>query len=105
MENRPRRPENIRLYNESRREVKTFIQQTKRRHKENIAAESKYNAKMFFRYINKHIGSEIGPLRDSDGNMVTDDQSMASMLNKYLSSVSNTTSGAVTSNTTGNNTM
>ncbi len=36
--------------------------------------------------------------------MVTDDQSMENMLNKYFSSVFNTTSGADTSNTTGNNT-
>ncbi len=36
--------------------------------------------------------------------MVTDDQSMASMLKKYFSSAFNTTSGDDTSNTNGNNT-
>ncbi len=61
---------------------------------------------MFFRRINynKHIRSGIGPLRYSDGNMVTDDQSMANMPNKYFTSISNTTLGADTSNTIGNNT-
>ncbi len=98
--------ENTRLYNESRRRVKTLIKRTKRRYEENIAAESNYNAKMFFKCINnnKNIRSGIGPLSYSYGNMVTDDQSMASMLNKYFSSVFNTTSGADTSNTYGNNT-
>ncbi len=37
--------------------------------------------------------SGIEPLKDSDGILVTDDQSMAMMLNKYFSSVFNTTSG------------
>ncbi len=39
--------ENMRLYNESRRRVKTLIKQAKRQYEENIAAESKHNAKMF----------------------------------------------------------
>merc|ERR1711911_493413 len=60
-------PETIRLYNESRRRVKTLIRQAKRRYEVNIASESKNNAKMFFRYINnkKNIRSGIGPLKDS----------------------------------------
>ncbi len=29
--------------------------------------------------------SGIGPLKDSAGNLVTDDQNMASMLNDYMS--------------------
>ncbi len=51
--------------------------------------------KCFFRYINskKHIRSVIGPLKDNAGNLVTDDQSIPNMLNKYFSSVFNTTSG------------
>ncbi len=82
---------NIRLYSEARRRVKTIIKQAKRRHEENIATESKNDVKMFFLYINtkKHIGSRIGPLKDSAGNLVTNDQSMASMLNNYFSSVFN----------------
>ncbi len=85
----------MRLYNESRRRVKTLIKQAKRQYEENIAAESKHNAKMFFRYIisKKHIRSGIGPLKNNAGNLVTDDQSIANMLNKYFNSVFNTTSG------------
>ena len=86
-----RSPENTSLYNEARRRVKTIIKQAKRRYEVNIAAESKNNAKMFFRYINnkKHIRSGIGPLKDSADNLVTNDQSMATMLNNYFSSVFN----------------
>ncbi len=56
---------------------------------------------MYFIYINnkKHIQNGIGPLKDSSGNLVTDDQSMASILNKYFSSNFNTTSGAENINT------
>ena len=84
-----RSAENLRLYNVARQHVKTVIKQAKRRYEENIAAESKNNAKLFFSYINnkKHIRSGIGPLKDSAGTLVTDDQSMTSMLNNYFSSV------------------
>ncbi len=49
---------------------------------------------MFFRYISneKHIRCGVEPLKDSAGNFVTDDQSMAMMLNKYYSLVFSTTS-------------
>ncbi len=59
-----RSTENIRLYNEARRRVKTLIKQAKRRYKEDIAADSKKNAKKFFRCINskKQIRNGIGPL-------------------------------------------
>ena len=66
----------------------------KRQYEENIAAESKYIAKMCYKYINnkKHIRSGIGPLTDNDDNLVTDNQRKAKMLNKYFSSVFNITS-------------
>ncbi len=78
----------MRLYNESRRRIKTLIKQAKRQYEENIAAESKHSAKMFYRYINskKHIRSAIGPLKDNAGSLVTDDRRIANMLNKYFSS-------------------
>ncbi len=86
-----RSTENTTLYNEARRRVKILIKQAKRRYEENIAADSKNNAKKFFRYINnkKQIRSGIGPLTDNAGNLVTDDQNMANMLNEYFSSVFN----------------
>jgi hypothetical protein len=86
-----RSTENIRLYNEARRRVKTLIKQAKRRYEEDIAANSRTNAKKFFRYINnkKNIRSGIGPLKDNTGTLVTEDQNMASLLNNYFSSVFN----------------
>ncbi len=46
---------------------------------------------MFFWYINTkiHIRSRIGPLKNSAGDLVTDNQSMASVSNNYFSSVFN----------------
>ena len=66
-----------------------LIKQAKRRYEEDIAADSRTNAKKFFRYINnkKHIRSGIGPLKDNAGTLVTDDQKMANLLNDYFSSV------------------
>ncbi len=102
-----RSTENIRLYNEDRRIVKTLIKQAKRRYEEDIAADNKNNAKKIFRCINskKQIRSGIGPLKDSAGNLVTDDQNMANMLNHYFSSVFNTPAeaGHITTNDTGPN--
>ncbi len=97
-----RSTENIRLYNEARRRVKKLIKQAKRRYEEDIAADNKNNAKKFFRYINskKQIRSGIGPIKDTTGNLVTDDQNMANMLNNYFSSVFNTPAevGHITTN-------
>ncbi len=88
-------------------EWKTLIKQAKRRYEEDIAANSKNNAKKFFRYVNskRQIRSGIGPLKDSAGNLVTDDQTMANMLNDYFSSVFNTPeeAGHITTNDTDTN--
>ncbi len=48
---------------------------------------------MFLRFTNnkKTIRSGIGPLKDSAGNLVTDDQRKENLLNKYFSSVVNIT--------------
>ncbi len=53
----------------------------------------------------KQIRSGIGPLKDSAGNLVTDDQNMANMLNDYFSSVFNTPAelGHITNNDTDTN--
>ncbi len=101
--------ENIRLYNEARQRVKTLIKQTKRHNEDDISPDSKNNTKKFFEYINskkkKHIRTGIGPLIDNAGNLVTDDQNMANMLNGYFSSVFNapTETGHITTNDTDTN--
>ena len=70
--------------------------QSKLRYEQNIAAESKHNTKIFYKYINskKQIRSEIGPLKDSDVKLATDPKSMESILNtrSHSSSVFNDTS-------------
>ncbi len=57
---------------------------------------------MLFTYM--HIRSGIGPQKDSTSNHVTDDQIIAIMLNKYFSSVFNTTSGGDNIDTNDTNT-
>ena len=83
--------ETQREYTEIRREIKKLIKQSKRQHEIFIASTSKKNSKTFFKYINKkkNIKSTIGPLKDSSGNLVRDDQGMASKLNEYFCSVFN----------------
>ena len=47
--------DNIGLYNESRRWVWEIIEQAKRQYEKNVAVESNYSAKMFYKYINKKM--------------------------------------------------
>ena len=56
-----------------------------------IASTSKQNSKTFFQYINKkkNTKSGIGPLKDPAGELITNDQRMASKLNEYFCSVFN----------------
>ncbi len=51
--------ENIGLHNESKR-VKTLIKQAKLQYEENIASESKYNAKMFLGTLITSNIKEVG---------------------------------------------
>ena len=54
-----------------------------------MAAAAKRNPKVFFAHVNsrKPIKNAIGPLKDAQGNMISDDEGMAELLNEYFASV------------------
>ena len=82
-------PENVRFYNDSRRRVKRLIRTAKRNFEISIATEAKHNSKIFYKYINsrKQLKSGIGPLRTANGNIITNNNDMATLLNNFFSSV------------------
>ncbi len=65
------------------------IRKKKRDYEERISKEAKKNPKLFFRYIRskKSVRDNIGPLLDSDDNLVSDDKWMASVLYLNFSNV------------------
>ena len=54
-----------------------------------LAANIKKDSKSFFSYVNnkKKLGTKIGPLKDLNNNLVTDDLEMSNIINIYFSSV------------------
>ncbi len=72
-----------------RRETKWLIRQIKKNLEEHIANSRKSNSKEFYSYVTnkKVIGSTIGPLATTDGNIVNEDTAMANILNYFFASV------------------
>ena len=54
-----------------------------------LAADIKYNPKSFYRYVRTKTKSKdrVGPLKDSQGSIIDDDQSMCDTLNNFFASV------------------
>ena len=79
-------PSTTSQYINARREVKKEIRQSKRDYEIKIANASKNDPKSFYRYINnrKQLKSGIGPLLSEQGDTITDDKEMATMLNDYF---------------------
>ena len=61
----------------------------------NLAANIKKDSESFFSYVNnkKKLGNKIGPLKDVNNNIVTDDLEMANIVNNYFSTVFTKDSG------------
>lgn len=82
--------ENDRLeYERLRRHTKKLIRQSKRNLEVYIASISKTNPKEFFSYVRKKkvLTSTIGPLSLQNGQLVSDENKMADLLNEYFASV------------------
>ena len=65
------------------------IRNSKRSYEQKIAFNIKHDSKSFYAYVrSKHkIQDTVGPLQDSDGNIITEGFLMAENLNKCFSSV------------------
>ena len=63
--------------------TKSVIRKAKKDFEKKLAANAKKNPKAFYRYINStcKTQSKVGPLKDSAGNIQTDDSTQAEILN------------------------
>ena len=71
------------------RKVDRLIRKAKLENEDRIASVAKANPKAFFAHVNsrKPVKNTIGPLKDQDGNIISTDEEMAELLNKYFASV------------------
>ncbi len=82
--------ENDRLHYEIlRRHTKKLTKQNKRNFEVYIASTAKANPKGFYSYVRKKkvLTSTIGPLSLQNGQLDSDEEKMADLLNKYFASV------------------
>ena len=71
------------------RKVDRLIRKAKLEEEERIIEEAKLNPKAFMGHVNsrKPIKSSIGPLKDGEGNLISTDAGMATLLNIHFVSV------------------
>ncbi|MCP4269647.1 MAG: hypothetical protein GY777_29425, partial [Candidatus Brocadiaceae bacterium] len=82
-------PETNQTYINARRLVKREINKAKRNYEIKIAENSKTNPKSFYNYVNnrKQLKSGIGPLCNSNNDLIENDKDIATELNNFFSSV------------------
>ena len=70
------------------RKVVKLIRKAKMDEEDKIASVAKENPKAFFAQVHsrKPIKSSIGPLKDTEGNIISSDEGMAELLNEYFAS-------------------
>ena len=70
-------------------QVKKAVRLAKRNFERKLAKDAKKNPKAFYGYMKKKTGNRVsvGPLKDSSGQLVTDDKLMAEQLNLFFCSV------------------
>ena len=76
-------------YRKVQAEVTKAVRNAKKKFERKLARNSKSNPRAMYSYINKKTSTraKVGPLKDSSGKTITDDDSMASILNTFFSSV------------------
>ena len=75
-------------YKKVQKETSSIIRKAKREFEKKVAASAKKNPKAFYRYVNSRckVQTKVGPLKDSNGNVQTDDALQAAILNeKFVS--------------------
>jgi len=76
-------------YEKVEKEVRNKIRSGKRRMERRLAEEEKKTSKHFYSYVRKKTKTRtgVGPLKAPGGNMVTEPEEMATMLNDFFASV------------------
>src|SRR5215469_11059521 len=82
-------PEMYNRYKEKLRLANLANSEAKKQFEQNLALNVKKNSKSFYSYVNskRAVKNKIGPIKDSTGNVVTDDDLCANIINEYFSSV------------------
>ena len=67
------------------KEVEKAVKAAKRKLERSLAKNSKRNPKAFYSYIKKKSSNRVtvGPLKNLNGKLVTDDKEMADILNSH----------------------
>ena len=75
-------------YKRVEKEVQKTVRRAKKTFEKKLAKEAKKNPRAFYSYLNsKTVNKQsVGPLKD-DGNIVSDNEQMCDLMNKYFSSV------------------
>ena len=81
--------ENMNKYKTLEKEVTVKIRNAKRNLEKKLANSGNNNAKTFANYIKSKTKSHtgIGPLKDTNGSLITDDKEMSERLNEFFGSV------------------
>ena len=76
-------------YREADKAVKRLIRNAKRKFEKKLAEGCNGNSRPFYSYVKKKTKSRqsVGPLRDRNAKVVTEDEEMAEVLNGFFSSV------------------
>ena len=81
--------ENLNKYKSLEKELIVKLKNAKRNMEKKLAYSGENNAKTFANYIKSKTKSHtgIGPLKNADGRLITDDSEMSEELNKFFASV------------------
>ena len=76
-------------FKKARNKATTELRRAKRKFEEKLAEGIKKDSKSFYRYVKSKVGTKekIGPLKDDNGNVLTDVESMGELLNRFFASV------------------
>ena len=76
-------------YKAIEKEVQKSVKQAKRKYERNLAKKAKQNPKEFYSYLKSKTSNKdtVGPLKSDTEQVVSDDATMAGMLNEFFSSV------------------
>ncbi|MES9881396.1 MAG: reverse transcriptase domain-containing protein [Sedimenticola sp.] len=80
---------NYALYKQARNEVKNVLRKATYNHEKDLAAKIKTDSKLFWKYTRSKTKTKfvINKLEKSNGELTTDDQESANVLNEYFASV------------------
>ena len=81
--------EDYAIYKEALNQATAEIINSKRNYEQKIAFNIKHDSKSFYAYVRskQKVQDKVGPLEDSDGNIITEGFLMAENINEYFSSV------------------